>query len=353
VDGLAGRKYDGLQGDALTKRALSGKYWPLDGRLLEAAERDYERRTRWSSQDQTTQPGKLPIDDQTFLRTRRVMADEMATAFRRELQKQGLLRESDNGQGFKVIVTKDATAIDVRHRSSLGQVVLVPHDNVQSDEDFGKDAIILVGHEIKGHACQAFNGRMLFGIWGGMLTEDDQTLYEGNAMNIENQCQLDYFGGAAEARPYPYVYPIAVDMAMRGASFREIFLDQRERFLRTEYWSPQGVLAPQRLDLTDAQWKKANYWGWRAALRVMRGHRDCSNPDSFAMAKDLGYERGLEIQRGLNAHGYGHYNHAAIIPGHEGLISLAMFDIRPEQLPRGERYVTDTDVTELLTQLRA
>ncbi|MDB4978410.1 MAG: hypothetical protein JWM56_596 [Candidatus Peribacteria bacterium] len=350
VDGLAGRAVDNLMGDALTKRALESKYWQPDDDLLQRAEQEFESATMPKTEllSQSPSKGRLTEEQKRYLKDRKCDAKEIQKIFTSALERYNLLRSEGGGHGFAVVVSRDTTAIDVRHRSLQGQTVFLPEKASRT----GQRIIVLTRHEIEGHARQAQNGWDLFGIRGGRLTCDDETLYEGLAMTLEIACLEEYFGPDEEYRIFSYAYPTAVAHAQQGGSFHDVFSDQLDRYLRVKLKVPKGTPLPQRSEIDPTLWKDGKDDAYYTTYRVMRGHIDTTNPYGYAMAKDLAYERGQRIHRGLVTLGFGHYNEAAIMT-RDGLLSLAGIDLKPEDLPFTDRNVADELVEQMLKDMQS
>ena len=190
----------------------------------------------------------------------------------------------------------------------------------------------LIAHEIEGHARQAINGERLFGVRGGALRRDDETLYEGLAMRNEFAFREKYFGKVNADIDELYYYVFAVHQAEKGKSFREIFDDQLERWLRAALTLPYGKSLPSAASIDPAILRKARSRAWRVTYRVMRGHADTSNRVPFAMPKDLSYLRGWLMDCELSRMGHAHLNEAAIVSV-AGLEPLMEMELSPEDLP--------------------
>lgn len=345
VDGMCGRTFSRKTGDALTLEAFRRKYPGLDAELLRAAEADFNRRTRPRQVRTDIAPLLKPIQ-QTYLRERTFNAQQIGQAFGWALNQYGLIRTGEGDDGFAIVVTKDVTAIDVRHRSQNGPTVFVTKDRPTPMR--GHELAALIGHEIEYHARQVTNGHRLFGICGGRLTVDDETLYEAPAVEIEDGWMEENFGPQEESRPFPYVYPTAVQAALQG-SFHGVFVNQFNRYWKTEKDNPRGQgIIPRQSQVSKDQWDLAKDYAWRAAYRVKRGLRDTSRPG--AMTKDLAYLRGQMIYRAMVENKVGHYIEAGLF-GLNSLLLAAELDLKPEDLPLRDLRVRDTFRDQLLAEL--
>lgn len=341
IEGLSGSKEEWNS----TKHAFNRKYSGLDNLLLQLAQHDYTQRLAPSEHTETT--GSLTRAQVEYLTQRTYTAEQMRTVFERMLCEYGLLQTTPGGQGFALVISSEVQAIDVRHRSKNGPTVFIPEK--RRDPMNAITLLLLCRHEIEAHARQSENGRALLGIWGGDLALDDETFYEGLAMRYEELYKQKL--GAKERRPYPYTYITAVAQAQKGGSFANIFEDQLERHIRTELHIAEKSIVPRKEEVDKTVWSDAEHWAWRTTLRVMRGLRDTANPDWFCMPKDLAYMQGLYLQRELDAQELGHFNEVGIIPSNEGLISLAQFEITPDDIPFKDLHLTDKLLDQLLAEM--
>jgi hypothetical protein len=344
---MCGRTHDGLTGDALSKRAIGHLYWGPDPELLARAQADCRRRSRWPKETEAHEKGRLTEDEKKRLGAMQFDAHRVAEIYGWCLKECGLLRTTDDGDGFGLIATDAVTAIDVKHRDKRPTVYLPTNRREMLN---GLNIGPLADHEIGGHACQTENGWKLLRMWGRRLTGHDETLYEALAMVLEALCSRVHFGTQHEERPYPYVYPTAVYRALRGGSFFDVVMDQFRRFWSSERGIPTWPRVPKRNQVSKELWDEAMYYAWRAAYRIFRSMRDTRNPLAYAMWKDLGYARGEQIQWALEAQGLGHYNRAATIPGAQGLLWLAEVEIRPEDMPHPDLSLGERIIHKLLNE---
>ncbi len=333
---------EGLQrrDDGLIAQALQYKYPGTDRFLLRIAQEDFDRRTRETDPPEE-HTSLLNARQKAHLRALRFGAEDFRTAFTWALEQYGILRtEGSPAYGFNVVIDARATAIDVRDKSVLGPTVFIP----TSTQGNGESLLRLIAHEIEGHARQSANGEQLFLFGGGELKIDDETLYEGLAMRHEHEFHLKHFGDH-DGSPLPDIYTFAVHMAENGASFAEIFREQRRRQLHLFLHVLPDDDLPHVVD--PALLHRVERLAWRTTYRVMRGHVDTSNKARFAMAKDLAYLRGWILDRQLRAHGHGHVNEAAI-SSIGALRVLAEFSLSAEDLPHPYKDVTSEYLGKLL-----
>lgn len=316
VDGIKAKD------DALVKGSMDRKYPPLDDSLL-------HQEKAQSADDPNASAFFSPAES---ARLKDILLDpnDQKLLFSWALGQYGLLRGdgAETGDGFHVIISPDAQSVDVRHRSAKGPAVFVGAGKPMS----AARAIILLRHEIEGHARQVSNGRSLFRLGSPGLIQDDETMYEGFAMRLETETRLRYFGKRSTPQRF---YAHAVRRAEEGGGFSEVFRDHYERYMHATHADPE----------------EAKRVAWTVAYRVMRGHTDLSNKHAFAMRKDIGYARGQESDAHLVAMGKGHYNEAAVL-GKGWMELVGCFDIRPGMLPYRDRNVTDVFARACAESLR-
>ncbi len=159
-------------------------------------------------------------------------------------------------------------------------------------------------------------------------------------MRAERELSTELFGETANIASA--LYTLAIEIASRGGSFSDVYHRIHEVVLHQELkLHPTSDLPPTE-EIPEKVREKAEAEGWRVAYRVMRGHTDMSNPEAYAMTKDLAYLRGQEIDRELQEVGLGHLNEAAVLDG-AGLRLVQEFNLTPDDLPikntnLGKRY---------------
>ncbi len=172
-----------------------------------------------------------------------------------------------------VIITDDASAIDVRDKNSSGEpMIVIPTSRVVT----GLELVKLIGHEIEAHWRSSINALSI-----GALKLDDELIYEGLAK------VMDVMWGeriGVDSEPVPY-YIIAEKLALSGKSFAET-ANELDRYLPD--------------DLTgEARAKKL----WVYTYRAFRGISDTSNPFGYAFTKDRAYFEGYKYARELIENG--------------------------------------------------
>jgi hypothetical protein len=321
--------------EALIKRAITEKYQPLDDGLLAVAEKTYERDCTPKDPEQES-GGLLTQEEKEYLKETKFKAEEIKAAFIWALEEMGIHASDKSADGFQVVIDEKATSIDVRDKSINGPTIFIP----TTREVTGKYLLNLLAHEIGSHARQSMNGHRLFEIGGGPLKIDDETLYEGLAMRAERNLSTELFGEDASVASAKYT--LGIEIASRGGSFTDIYHRIHDVTLHEELKIAPSADLPPPDEIPEKIREKAKAEGWRVAYRVMRGHTDMSNPEGYAMTKDLAYLRGQEIDRELQEVGLGHLNEAAILDG-AGLRLVQEFNLTPDDLPikntnLGRRY---------------
>lgn len=320
---------DGIQSRDEQKigRALRQKYPGLDATLLAEAEKGYEQLAREGEpEDRPGVGGLLSKEEITFVKNLEFDAQETADALAWVLDAYGILYSENNHQGFKVKVDAGVTSIDVRDKSADGPTVFIPASRKMD----GVTLLSLIAHEIEGHARQSINGERLFKVGGGRLKVDNEQLYEGLGLRYETRIKRKLFG-IHDAAPRPY-YVFAVKKAEEGGSFFDIFQEQISMRLHVALKVPLDQDLPARDVTPQAILDQAKRDAWLTTYRVMRGHIDMTNPFSFAMAKDLGYLRGYQIDSQLQENNVGFLNEAGVIAS-GGLQLLAELALSEDSLP--------------------
>jgi len=318
VDGIKARD----EGKIAT--ALKMKYAGTDESLVALAEDVFQRMTIEKPIDESEGKGLLTLEQKKFIKDMRFDAMGIKDAFEWALNEYGILRTDDNPRGYKVKIDKNATSIDVRDKSIEGATVFVPEDR----EMDGKTLLELIAHEIERHAVSSVNGWEMFRVGGGQLKIDEEAQYEGLGLRGESDLNKNLFG-IEDSGPLPY-YTLAVKKAEEGSSFFEIFKDQVDRRLRVALKKPLGTELPADIDKKTMDAAKRT--AWLSTYRVMRGHTDMTNSKSFAMAKDIGYLRGYQIDQQFKERGLGYLNETAVIAS-GAMQLLAEVDISEDKLP--------------------
>ena len=312
--------------DKKNARALKQKYLGTDPALMQLAEEIYAKLTYEGVADEQEGQGLLSSDEKEYLRGKTYDAQDIKEAYEFILSRYGILRTDGNSHGFKVKIDPDASSVDVRDKASEPMTVYIPHDRKMN----GITLLTTSAHEIEGHAIQGVSGLELFGIGGGPLRIDDEQLYEGYGLRRETEMKKKLLG-VEDVGPRPF-YPLAVKMAEEGGSFYEIFSDQLRRHLRVALRKPTDEELPQPDAINPRTLETAKNNAWLVTYRVMRGHIDMSNKEGYAMAKDLGYMRGFQMDSQLQDHGHGHINESGIIAP-KALQIIAELNLSADSLP--------------------
>jgi len=330
--------------EKLLKEAFGRKYPSLDTQLLVAAESIREIITDSPPTESASGEAILSKHQQKLLKETEFNAEQIKEAFEWVLQKYGILKTNGN-EGFAVEISDRALAVDVRDKSESPMTIYIPTQKTTT----GDSLLDLIAHEIEGHARQSMNGDKLFGLGGGRLKIDDETLYEGLAMKYGINIRSKLFGETGKT-PLPWA-SLAVSMAERGASFSEIFNEIFQLRLHADL----HISITQQIDVGNPEYakeiKEAAHKAWATTYRIMRGHVDMTNPEAFAMSKDLGYLRGWLLDKQLMEAGYDEINQMGIIQL-GGLQLLARLDTDMIDLPYPfQDFTTDYCMDVLLPQL--
>jgi hypothetical protein len=110
---------------------------------------------------------------------------------------------------------------------------------------------------------------------------------------------------------------------------------------------PLGSVLPEDTGIDKEKMDKIKRNAWRTTYRIMRGHTDMTNPKKFAMAKDLGYLRGYQMDKQLRDNDLGYINEEGVIAS-GGLTMLAEMKLPKDHLPHPFRNVTQKYWEEVL-----
>lgn len=217
-------------------------------------------------------------------------ASEIAAAFSWALEKIYTSYEASTGKQFPeqlkfACKIGDYTSIDVRDKSAEGRIIGIPASHTKN----GKDLLKLIAHEIESHARQSINTELAFGVEGGALKLDAETLYEGLALSHEAEVMAELFGEKQELPVNRCLYIFGIQAAQAGADFKKVFITLRDR-----------------LESTGMTREQANEKAWLPTYRVFRGHTDTSNAAGFANTKDTAYLEGWLIAEQLRQQGSWH-----------------------------------------------
>lgn len=173
-------------------------------------------------------------------------------------------------QTWPCIITKNASAIDVRLHTEHGHpAVIIPEDR-QLD---GLELVRLTGHEIVCHWRDLVLSRQL-----GLSKSDDERMHEGHATISDADFHQRF--GTKNYTPAPW-YIIAIDLASRGANFAEV------------------ATKLHRLD-PDATLKAI----WTRTYRIFRGSTASTkdNTRGYSFNKDLAYFEGYRLAQQYPRH---------------------------------------------------
>lgn len=295
--------------------ALKQKYSGTDESILTLADKAYERLGK--SECLKNNPGILNPEQKKYLRETKAGPKEIKEAFLWVLKKYQMLKCDDCPDGFNVMIDSCFTSIDVRDKSKYGPTIGIPYDKVVSYEELLK----LIGHELEGHARQSINGQRLFLLAGGPLKHDNEMLYEGLGKRYDDKIATEIFGENS-GMPGPY-FTYAVKAAEDGKSFYEIFVQQLN--LRIN-------ILKQKKKYNHVKYAEAKNSAWKTTYRVMRGHINTYNTAKFAMAKDLAYLRGWQMDCELLLIEAGYINECGIVD-FKSMSLLAKMDFDESNLP--------------------
>ena len=222
-----------------------------------------------------------------------------------------------NLYGFKswsVVVSDQATAIDVRNKTSCGrpQVVIPTARKVD-----GLKLAELIGHELECHLRDSANAEALFAEYLGptplaplvslLAKSDNELLYEGHAKLSD----VAINGGAALPKPF---YTIAIDAALRGYSFAEI----GEYIFELRYERGEDQTS-------------AIKGAWTAAYRAMRGSFDTLG--GYAFTKDYAYWTGYQLASEVQQFAPHYLDYASLTYEEIKLLDDAGFDLKHPRYP--------------------
>lgn len=329
--------------EARIAQAMKRKYPSADETLIQYAQQRYEELiSPETTAEGSTEPPLLSAEQQQRLREMSFDAHQIKAAFEWALSQYGLLRTAENPIGYAVVVSERATDIDVRDKSQNAMTVFIPANKTVS----GDKLLQLMAHEIEGHCRQSINGMKMFLLGGGPYKLDGEILYEGLAKRYDESFHRRFFGKDTGI-PEPW-YALAVSKATEGATFSEIFQDQFQRRMHVAL----GIPADQELSINKKEHQEAietaKNQAWRTTYRVMRGHVDMTNPQKFAMSKDLAYLQGWLMDQQLQQAGYGSVNEMGVIQA-GGLQLLARTGVNSHDIPHPYQDVVK-DYYQLLIQ---
>lgn len=217
-------------------------------------------------------------------------------------------------KNWSVIISDQATAIDVRNKTSYGHPqVAIP---ITRKVD-GLKLAELIGHELECHLRDSANAEALFAehlshaplspLIPLLAKSDNELFYEGHAKLSD----VAINGGAALPKPY---YTLAIDAALRNQSFAEI----------GEYI--------YRLRIENGEKKTSAIKGaWTAAYRAMRG--SFNTLGGYAFTKDYAYWAGYQLAREVQRSAPHYLNYASLTYEEIELLDNAGFDLEHPRYP--------------------
>jgi len=322
IEGIKG------QDDTIVSKGFKLKYEGMDAATYKVVQEVYREFCDPNKKDEPLPEALLNKEEMQWLESTEFTDSEFADACREILEQYHILRPDEGGEGFEVALDARATAIDVRDKSTKGHpTVFIPEGRKLK----GSALLTLLDHEIGGHARQSMNGERLFGVGGGSLKFDEEVMYEGLGFGYEARTMRELFGKKdVPANPF---FGLAIKSAQEGKSFAQIFSEQVDyRMHALEKTPPNEKLKKSFAELTEEEQNKVLNLAWPITYRVMRGHVNMENKEAYAMEKDIAYLKGTFQQRELDKAGLGHKNESAIA-AKGGLLMLAEFELKPENLP--------------------
>lgn len=311
--------------DAAAKAAVRRKYGQLSEELIEAVEHldDFQPEPLCGT-------AAFSADDRKLMEQRLGTATVIADAFKWGLSQYDALALHDGDFGYRVVITPEATAIDVRDVNSSGQpTILVPEKYNQEPKSL-RQVLSLLEHEVKGHVRQSLTLAKIFGFGGLELKFSREDAYEGLAKWYDYHFEQSL--GEPGTLPHPW-YVLGIRQAQEYAGFDEIFHYLLNRMLEDSEDQDPATHASKAYDVTQ---------------RVLRGcSRIQTNPYGYAFTKDKAYLEGfLEVLQ-LCQLGLGRYALLANVSP-RGLQDLCGIEIDkefawpyPSELGFAQRYWED------------
>jgi hypothetical protein len=319
---------EGIQrkNEKIIRKAVHQKYPSSDEALRLAALQIYSTMTQPVPDGGSVTLGLLSSDERVYIRSRNFTALQIKEVFEWALREFGILRTEMRPDGFQVVVTDKVMFIDVRNKSINGPTVFIPSTKVAD----GEELLGLLIHEIAAHARQSKNSELRYATGGESLKLDNDTMYEGLAMQYEDVVRRDMFGKDGSCTE-PY-YALAVERAVAGGSFHDVFVDQLNVRLHVALSvAPEDEL-PDFNAIDEVVLDSAKEGAWRTSYRIMRGHVDTTNPERWAMTKDLAYLRGRIQSAEQSAMSQWGMDQPEIIAASD-LAQLIAFEVQSENIP--------------------
>ncbi len=257
------------------RQAVESKYGALSTSALSLAHQTWQRMLLPKAP--VAVEGKFTAEQRQLLCRPLLSAINIAAALYWGLTQYGL------GEVIDVVITPEATSIDVRDKNSSGRPTIVVPARYNAPENFytGKQVLSLLAHEVSAHVRQSANGWQLLGFGGGIMKTDNETLYEGLAKANDEEFEIAGFGTASEPLPYAI---LGLDIIAQGGDFGAVFQDNFNR----------------RLELNPkADQRKTAGLAYTTTQRLFRG---CAG-----FTKDMAYLYGHTMVKQLRTLGYGQY----------------------------------------------
>lgn len=217
-------------------------------------------------------------------------------------------------KNWSVIISDQATAIDVRNKTSYGHPQVVIPITRKVD---GLKLAELIGHELECHLRDSANAEALFAehlshaplapLIPLLVKSDDELFYEGHAKLSD----VAINGNASLPKPY---YTLVIDAALRNQSFAEI----------GEYI--------YRLRIENGEEKTSAIKGaWTATYRAMRGSFDTLG--GYAFTKDYAYWTGYQLASEVQQFAPHYLDYASLTYEEIKLLDDAGFDLKHPRYP--------------------
>lgn len=318
IEGLQNKK------ERLIKTALNKKYAASDDYLWLLANSYYQQATEAEKWVHVIPLTILNDEEKDLLRAQNFDARDLAAAFIWVLQKYGVLGQEKEKTNYKVTITDEATAVDVRDKGRKPLTIVIPADKKLN----GEKLLCLLYRQIEGKVRQNLNARAL-NAENFELKIDDETWHEGCAMRLENKFfYQNLFGDHEDEIVKMSFYVLAVNLAENGQSFMTIFRQMVDMYLHVLAGVPPETELNYEDEKVQAKLMIAQEKAWEVTYRIMRGHLDMSNKLAFACRKDLVYLRSYLVDEIINGLGWTNEDEKIIIktnalsPMHQGLLEV-------------------------------
>lgn len=306
-----------LDGDA--ERASAAMLWCYglpESEVVEAARAAIEERKagRFVRQPEP----RLSVEEQERLRAIKLDAEAIRKVFLWAAEEYGFA-------GTRPIVISDqATAIDVRDVSSEGPIVVIPADQTSTALQIAP----LTVHEVGCHWRGSENMKLILPLMGGgTLKPVDELVYEGDAVWQAYQVDLENQGFVKETRRL--YYPIAINYAFsKRASFAET--------ARMLYETVRFDGEPAEETLKDV---------WRVVYRTYRGNPQMDRQIGYVFSKDRAYYAGRLLAAELHKVGLGYLMDYSTLAMRDLDILTEKFSLRPRS---GMPYPAQKDMANRL-----